>query len=316
MDYKKITQILMKEIRGSSSQNMINKSLGFKYNQYAKWEKGRAHISWKQFVKLCRILKIDLLDILTTSCSCTFKTTKPKSVITSFIGDDNINQFAKKHNLSRFKLARWLSEQSEPAVQDILKLIDLSSPFRLRRFLFHFKVDCEMYDVPSTVSQNDIRNRNPLSNLAIACLGTKEYIDQPKHTDGFLEKKLGISLQDELELIDFMISNGLLERKNQKLVTPNKMIESDRPAAIENQLDFFHSLSRKYYMKNKERTDKNLLALVSISTTTEVVKQIRRTFFQALENMEKTIIKSIHNKEDADQVAHLVVQLYDPTELD
>ncbi len=317
MNYKKLAQILMKEIRGSSSQNMINKSLGFSYNQYAKWENGRAHISWKQFVKLCHLLKIDLQVVLNTACSYPYKTVAPKPVITFLFGGDSIHQFAKKHDLSRFKLARWASEKNEPALHDILEILDLSAHFRLSRFLSNFRISSEIItNLSITVHSDEPEHHNPIYHLAIDCLSIKEYTDQPTHTKGFLAKKLGISLEEESELIDYMISNGMLKRKNQKLTAPDRYIESTRPPNIEDQLDFFHSRSRKYFVKNKERTDINHLVLGTMSIHTNTLKKIKCILFQAQEDLYKSILEGSKKHINADQVAHLVIQLYDPTEID
>ncbi len=315
MNYKKIAQTLIKEIRGASSQNMINKSLGFSYNQYTKWENGRVNISWMQFVKLCRVLKIDLLDIMQATYPYPYKTMSSKLVISSLLGTTKTHDFASKHNISRFRLARWLNEQNEPSLHDILEIMDLSISHRLNRFLTNFTSDPERTQFSTVLQKEELEHSNPICSLAIDCLSVKEYTDQPNHIEGFLAKKLGISLDEELRLIEFMISNDMIKRENQKLVTPTRYIESSRPTNIEDQLDFFHSRSKKYFVKNTERTDLNLLALGTASINSNTLKKIRNILFKAQEDLCNAIVEGDKIDQDIDQVAHIVIQLYDPTSI-
>lgn len=64
--------ILLKEIRGNATQKSMSEKLGFRFNQYFKWESGETEISLVDFFKVCDLKKIKiekcLHDLLHVKC--------------------------------------------------------------------------------------------------------------------------------------------------------------------------------------------------------------------------------------------------------
>jgi hypothetical protein len=57
---KNITKQIVFALRDNKSQEYMNKKLNFKFNQYAKWEKGIKTINWNDVISICQIQKIKL----------------------------------------------------------------------------------------------------------------------------------------------------------------------------------------------------------------------------------------------------------------
>lgn len=69
--------------------------------------------------------------------------TDSKEVVRSLLGTSEIKVFAWRRGFSRYKIARWISGDSEPTLQEIFQIMDCTKP-QLMEFLYSLKKDLEL----------------------------------------------------------------------------------------------------------------------------------------------------------------------------
>jgi len=60
INFDQLAVEIMRDLRGSKSQQQINNFFGFDYNKVAKWENNELSISWLDFLKYTSLAKKDV----------------------------------------------------------------------------------------------------------------------------------------------------------------------------------------------------------------------------------------------------------------
>ncbi len=219
MDHKKLKSELLIAIRGGRSQGFINRRLGYNYNQVSKWERGLKRIYWPDFVKFCDVCKIDLKDIINKKLNYPSKPESFNLLIKHLTPRVNIIDIAEKIKVSKFIVRRWLCGQTPPTLENILSIIE-NFHMQLVDFLDVF-VDLE--NIPTLNKQyakrklvKELQKRHPYFMAIDKCFYHKKYLNLKKHEDGFVSKKIGISLEEEKEAISKLKKIGAIKLVNNK----------------------------------------------------------------------------------------------------
>lgn len=69
VENEKTVRSLIRGMRGSRTQLQMSQELGYKFNQWHKWESGQKAVSWEDFKKICANQNIALLQALQASWS-------------------------------------------------------------------------------------------------------------------------------------------------------------------------------------------------------------------------------------------------------
>lgn len=62
--YDQLVRIFIQEIRSQFTQKKMSEKLGYRYNQWHKWESGQKKLMWTDLLKIAALLKINLDDAI------------------------------------------------------------------------------------------------------------------------------------------------------------------------------------------------------------------------------------------------------------
>lgn len=228
MNWVELAQLLVKTARGDKSQEWVNRKFGCNFNQVYRWEAGLKVIKWGDFVKLCAVCKLDLGGALRQQLSFE-KEPESLSLLKHLSGSTKLGKFAEQLGVSRHIAKRWLSGESDPPLAAVLQLIHVFSN-NLTAFLSHL---IDINSIPELKHLSDKDNlardlhwRSPMVAAAIRCFDLKQYLDAPRHIDGFLAATLGVSANDETLLIENLERAGAILWNGDKYQVTSKTLDT------------------------------------------------------------------------------------------
>lgn len=217
-DYKKLTQAIVKELRGEKSQQYLNKKFDFNSNQFSKWESGALSIKWIDFVKLCSIIKKDLKFIMSESFAYSGVLTDEKKILETLISGRNSNDAAKVLGVSADQVRRWRRNSKGIKVPIVLEMIDKLQPGLFGIFISNFLPEPMLCnDYSKGVEEHKERESaylNPTLSLIPYGLELDAYKKLKAHDDELLAKKLGISVMEVKEGIALLEEMNIIKLKN------------------------------------------------------------------------------------------------------
>jgi len=211
--YREIRMELIKAIRGKRTQGQVSRKLGFRANQVYRWEAGVQSVGWKEFAVFCRICDVDLRAACRDLLKFEGNPARSRELAAHFVGSAKISQFSVKMGLSRFKVTRWLSGQSDFTLDEVLELIERSQN-GLFDFVHHltrgagiprFKREFE-----AKRQYSALLKLQPWCSTVRVCLDMAEYQALPRHKRGFIAAKTGINPDQEDQLIQSLVAAGAL----------------------------------------------------------------------------------------------------------
>lgn len=218
MDTKKVQAELIKAIRGQRTQGQVSQRLGSKFNIVYKWESGRTKISWPDFVRLCKVCKVDLKSALSKSVRFHHPLDRADLLVKALGSPTDISESARVLKVSRFTYSDWLSGKRVPTLEQILKM--LTSIRGLVGFLEHL---VPIEQIPSLSVESKFQKRSlqaleeePFIFVAQLAMELDAYQKMKTHQEGYLAKKLGISLARERELIEKLLQLNRIAWRNHK----------------------------------------------------------------------------------------------------
>lgn len=119
---------LLKELRGSRTQAEMSKALGYKFNQYFKWESGTTEISFENFIQLCDYAHAPLLNILDSLLHYTEDRIEQKELLKQLLSywcNNDEENFLKASSFSKSKWWRLKSGKSKLSLDDFLEIINI-----------------------------------------------------------------------------------------------------------------------------------------------------------------------------------------------
>ena len=319
--YLKLQQCVVREIRGELSQGQINLRFGYTFNQVSKWETGKAHISWENFVKFCTICKKDMTHALQVSFDYSGEPQDHKALVQHILGDKKKgdNEGAA---VSRFKLYRWLNKDSSPNWSDFFAFIHDLIPVRSILFLKMLGgKDLKFYSrlleyKQEVLEPNDIKAH--LCNYAMFYFYLEEYTKSPVHIPGYLAKKMGINLVEEENLIQGLLKMGVLEKgSNGKylLTRCDNSYTFSRSDVATNYSCYLLDIGRQFLQKKlKENSTPSRAQAyhVTIATSCETIKKIGQVMLEAHEKIMRLVYQADELGVPVEEIRILNMQYLDP----
>jgi transcriptional regulator with XRE-family HTH domain len=102
----------------------LNRKLGFSGNQIYRWEKGLRSVDWADFVKLCQILNVDLLQIFKVQFGYMEKKLDSVLIVKHLLGPLKMKEAVEVTGFSRSILTKWMKGATSPQLHHILQLIE------------------------------------------------------------------------------------------------------------------------------------------------------------------------------------------------
>lgn len=241
MDFRTIAIELVRALRGPRSQAACNRRLGYTSNVLHAWETGVRKPTMGDLWRLAALSRIDVEGALRSILR------KPDVKLSHAPGGDggarvdgrawltelttgwSAVELARELGCNRNTVARWFQGHTEPKVDQMLHLVQLTTQ-RLLDFIEQF---VPLSDIPALArSSEDLRRQRllayemPWAHAVLRCLEIEEYRRLPRHQPGFVAERLGLSVEQE-EAALVALSSAKQIRKSRGLWRPTRVLSVD-----------------------------------------------------------------------------------------
>lgn len=224
LDFDVLAREILVALRGRRSQLQWSRRLGYKSNVAYAWESGRRSPTASETLRAARRSGVDLDAALTRFYGAAppwLDETDPASpqacahLLEDLRGDTPVTELARRSQLSRFSVTRWLSGKTQPKLADFLRVVDAAS---LRTVdLVAALLDPESVPTVAPIwAQLEARRRGayelPWTQAVLRALELDDYRALPEHREGWIAERLGLPVDEELRCIEFLASTGQIQR--------------------------------------------------------------------------------------------------------
>ena len=224
IQYTEIIKDLLVAIRGKRSQAKLNDLLGYDYNQVSRWETGARRIHWDDFLRICDVCNVKLIEAIESQFAFTIDLNESSASIISLL-TSNLKQqeIAKVVETSRYTISRWLKGETTPYLEHILKLLEFHSEMSL---VLDLTVGVEklpslQLSMVEKMQNTEAFNENLNITKVLACFELSQYKELDSHIPGFISNLVGVALSEENETIELAEKLGMIKLELGKYVLTN-----------------------------------------------------------------------------------------------
>lgn len=220
MDTSQIARELLRELRGTRSQVQWSRRLGYKSNVAYAWESGRRWPTAAETFRACVRSGIDLPAALTAFYGRPppwldeLDPTSPEAVAALLVdlqGQTSVSDLARRAGLSRYRVTRWLSAQTQPRLPDFLTLVEAAS-VRMIDFLAALVEPTALPSVAPLWRRLEARRhgaaRHPWSQAVLRALELADYRALDAHDDLWIATRLGIDADEVTASMELLRDSG------------------------------------------------------------------------------------------------------------
>lgn len=218
IDYKRMARDIVKFARKPLKQNELDAALGFHFKKCSKWETGKNQIQWREFVTLCNVRNLSLAKAFDHLFSISTDPHKSDKIVSSLTASYDPVITAKTLNKSTSTLNRWRSGAIDPPLSSMLALINMHG------ILLQF-LDILFGERPAFAQLKELQKNQdlylklqydyPEAPLILTAMELKEFRRLPSYKPGWIANKIGIDPAREREILNYMLSLGMLRRTGQ-----------------------------------------------------------------------------------------------------
>lgn len=219
--YRSIESALLKSLRRSRSQRTISDALGYKINQYHRWETGRVRLKWLDFVAICEISNINLSQILKNCLSLTTDPRNSAEIFKRLITGRSTQEVAPLLNISAIRVRRVANGELDFLMDEFLRGIDLL----LGSLVPFLDLLCgpKFTDNLGPMFRNRLKElhmsyHRPYTVAVMSSLRLRQYQELPAHQPGYVARETGISLAEERDILRELEAAGCIKMVHNKYV--------------------------------------------------------------------------------------------------
>ncbi len=227
MDFELIGRQFLVALRDKRSQVAWSRRLGYKSNVAYAWESGRRWPTAAEAMRASKRTNIDLHAAFTDFYGATTPTflsafddlASPEAVaafLDEMRGSVSITDLARRAELSRYSVTRWLSGATQPRLPDFFRLIEASS-LRLVDFVASFVPPESVPEIFPTWRRLEARRRGaweaPWTQAILRVLELEDYRNLPQHEEGWIAKRVGISVEEETRCIEHLLLTQQIRKR-------------------------------------------------------------------------------------------------------
>lgn len=215
MDYRQLSQELVRAMRGKRSHSALSRRLGFKTNVVYTWESGRCSPPIGDFLRFA-----EMVGRAHESVVRAFYRGEPpwgarrltlaeraRLLLCDQRRNVALTQLSRSTGASRFALRRWFEGEAEPRLHEYLNVLNACSR-RLLDFIAEL-VNPEL--LPTLEDEWRILSlarqaayQLPWSQAVLRVLETQDYKHLPAHEPGWIANRLDIPLEQEQESLELL----------------------------------------------------------------------------------------------------------------
>ncbi|MGE0528346.1 MAG: DUF4423 domain-containing protein [Bdellovibrionales bacterium] len=313
MDYQTIRRELLVALRGRFSQAQVNRKLGYKFNQVYRWEAGMTGIPWPEFLCLARACKIDVASALRRAFHYYEDPNRYDLFIRRLVGNSKAAEVARLNGFTPYRVRRWLNGVMPPDLDDVLSIIDRFSHvliFFLGLLTDVSRISPLREEYKRRQRETEVLRAYPVSGAVLRALETGEYQALPRHEEGWISKKIGISLAEERAILGGLRSAGLAAKKQGRYRPLSVAFDpqGDFAAGVNLRLYWLHR-ARRYLEAMKPPQDRDCPTGQLVFSCSVEAQQRIITKYAAFFNEIRAILAA--DEAPPDRVYALGVQLLD-----
>lgn len=228
MNHEALAAEMLRELRGKRSQTAFSRHLGYKCNVFYTWESGRRWPTAVTFFRVAAKARVDWTASLRQFLGSapqwlSKKATADGSWIVPFLeelrGSVSLVEVARRMNIHRATVSRWLNGKAQPKLPEFLHLVDVTSE-RLMDFVALFVEPSKLpacHDAwHELLAQREVAYHLPWSHAVMRVLELAEYASLPAHEPGFIARKLSIPVSVEKLCLERLSAAGLIVKRQRR----------------------------------------------------------------------------------------------------
>ncbi|WP_437936548.1 DUF4423 domain-containing protein [Sorangium sp. So ce341] len=254
LDLDVLASELLRAVRGKRSQRAFSRRLGYRTNIAYTWESGRSFPTAAKAFAVAERAGVD-----TAAAIARFFGAAPPWLARASLGTPEgvvqllgelragrtIVEIARSAGRSRFAVARWLQGDAEPRLPDFLRLVDVCS-LRLLDFLATLVDPRALPSARAAWKQLETRRRAayevPWSQAVLLALELRAYEELPRHRDGWIAERIGITPKEERECLALLERTGQIHLVGRKYaIAPSRTVDTRRDPKAAHQVKVWWS---------------------------------------------------------------------------
>lgn len=124
MSNSKIQSEVLRAIRGKLTTSAFSAKLGYKFNQYARWEKGERRLAWTDFLAICQTRKLPIKKQISLYLGYEGELEDTGAFTKTLLHGFSIDEVSKATKISRSKISRWVNGKAAPTFNDVFDLLN------------------------------------------------------------------------------------------------------------------------------------------------------------------------------------------------
>jgi transcriptional regulator with XRE-family HTH domain len=325
VDTEQLAREFLVALRGKRSQVAWSRRLGYRSNVAYTWEAGRRFPTIAETFRAVQRSGLDLRaclesfhghetrqwldeheDLATVEATAAF--------MRDIKGRSSTTEVAKRADLSRYSVTRWLAGQTQPRLPDFFTLLDAAS-LRLVDFVTSFvppeSVPCALPTWKRLEARRQGAGRYPWTQAILRALEVADYLALPEHEPGWIAQRLSIPLEEEEACLEYLELTGQVERVDGRFRPATSAVDTRLQPSVGRQL--------KSHWANVgvERIDGGAPGQYSYNVFTcsaedfERIRELHLAYYRAL----RQIVAASHPEEHV-VVANIQLFKLDPAEGD
>jgi transcriptional regulator with XRE-family HTH domain len=228
LNFEDLGRDFIRALRGSRSQVALSRRLGFRTNVLYAWESGRRWPTAAVVLQAAQRLRFDVKALLRSFFAnqpAWLEAVDPSTragvaqLLEELRGKIPVVELARRTGSSRYAIARWLAGSAEPRFPDFLRLFEAAS-LRVLDFvaLFHDPITLPSAAPAWQALQAHRRSvyEFPWISAVLGALELAEYAALPRHSPGWIARRLGIALEEEQRCLEVLERSAQIVRKGRR----------------------------------------------------------------------------------------------------
>jgi DNA-binding transcriptional regulator YiaG len=211
-----VTRELVVALRGARSQTALSRRLGYRTNVVYLWESGRRAPTGAAFLWLAHKVGVDVRGVLRGFASDDpgLEPWRPDALaawLDRLRGRRSVADLARTLGRDRHAVRRWLGGETEPRLPELLELVEVCTTRGLD-LVAEFADPAGLDSVAEPWRQLEAARRSarelPWTPAVLLALELGAYRALTAHEDGWIARRLALSVDDERACLDALAGAG------------------------------------------------------------------------------------------------------------
>lgn len=227
-----LVRYVLSEIRGRATQKEMSTRLGYRFNQWHKWESGQKVLMWADLVRIAEVMGLPLTDAVHVLAGPAAAENENggffmRNIFRKF-GGYNLSQVQKKMRISKTTMHRLVTAQQDVPVTFVFEfLMGFSSmlPYLIGVLAPQIQDPIFKKEIARMRSQLRLESEFPWLSAIEAYLETEEYRQLKRHSDRAVAMGLGLSMAEVRQGMSLLLENRTIERLGDKYILSLKRVD-------------------------------------------------------------------------------------------